>query len=99
MSNIINLDEARTANAPAVTVYSRSFPYCQKCMATKRWLDKRGITYTEVDLAKDPDALAWAKSRGHQAAPVVVVSTPTEDVEWSDFRVDLLEQHLGKAAA
>ena len=82
---------------PAVTVYTT--PACPQCMTTKRWLDKRGIPYTEVDLAKDPDALAWAKSRGHQAAPVVVVSTLARDTEWSDFRVDLLEQHLAKAAA
>ena len=83
----------------AVTVYTRSTPFCGKCVATKRWLTKRGIEFTEVDMATDPSALAWAKSRGHLAAPVVAVSTPAGDVEWSDFRVDLLEQHLGEAAA
>ena len=74
----------------AVTVYTRSTPFCGKCVATKRWLTKRGIEFTEVDMATDPSALAWAKSRGHLAAG---------DVEWSDFRVDLLDQHLGEVAA
>lgn len=35
-----------------ITVYTQ--PSCQPCKATKRWLDKRGITFTEVDVTTSP---------------------------------------------
>ena len=71
----------------AVTVYTRSTPFCAKCVATKRALDRRGVTYTEVDLAHDPDAtdgsqtavaVLWGKAdaSGGDAPAVALVRGP-----------------------
>lgn len=62
-----------------VTVYSK--PNCQKCVWTKRKLNKLGVTYDEVDLTADPDARAHVQSLGHLEAPVVV----TPEGSWSGY--------------
>lgn len=56
----------------AVTLYSQ--PNCQPCRAVKRTLDKRGITFTEVDASQDLDAYKYIKALGYQGTPVTVVS-------------------------
>jgi glutaredoxin-like protein NrdH len=68
-----------------VTIYTQ--PRCQPCKATKRWLDKRDITYTEVDITTSPADAAALKALGFQEAPVVIVSTgdPETDLMWSGF--------------
>ena len=86
-------------NGAAVTIYTRSTPYCAKCVATKRALDRRGVTYTEVDLAHNPDAAEYVKDLGATAAPLVYVSTPDGDDYWWDLRTDKIEQHFGRTAA
>lgn len=83
----------------AVTVYTRSTPYCAKCVATKRALDRRGVTYTEVDLAHDQAAMDYVKGLGATAAPLVYVSSPDGDDYWWDLRLDKIEQHFGRTAA
>lgn len=75
--------------AAAVTVYTQ--PSCQPCRATKRWLDKRGITYTQVDVTHDPTAAEYVKDLGYLAAPVVITS---DGAHWNEFRPDLLEEAL-----
>lgn len=62
---------------------------CQPCKATKRWLDSRGITYAESNVA-DTEVLDRAVRLGHMAAPVVIVG----EQHWSGFRPDLLERHI-----
>lgn len=81
-----------------VTVYSK--PNCQPCRATKKWLDRRGITYREVNLLESPDDLAAAIDLGYKESPVVVVGT-WSDESWSGFDTDQLEYHFptGLAAA
>lgn len=66
----------------SITVYSK--PQCVQCTATKRALDKRGLTYAEVDLSQDPQAFQYVKSLGFVQAPVVV----TDQDAWSGFRPD-----------
>jgi len=39
-----------------ITVYTK--PNCVQCTATKRALSKAGVTYREVDLTVDANALA-----------------------------------------
>lgn len=63
-------------------------PSCQPCVATKRWLDSRGIAFTESSITEEA-VLARAKGLGHLAAPVVIVG----DQHWSGFRPDMLEKH------
>jgi glutaredoxin-like protein NrdH len=83
-----------------VTIYTQ--PRCQPCKATKRWLDKRDITYTEVDMTASPDDATALKALGFQEAPVVIVSTgdPETDLMWSGFDPNNLTKytHSTKAA-
>lgn len=74
------LDDYRAMKRPVVTVYTQ--PNCQQCRATFRWLDKREISYTAVDISEDLDAYKYVKSLGHMAAPVVVTS---DDRDWAGF--------------
>ena len=68
-----------------ITVYTK--PLCGQCTATKRALDRAGITYKTVDLTEDPAALAEVKRRGFAQAPIVV----TDDDAWSGFRPDRIK--------
>jgi len=67
-----------------VTVYT--LPACVQCDSTKRLLTKNEIPFEEVDLSKNPEALAMVRELGYSAAPVVMVG---ED-HWSGFRPDKL---------
>lgn len=82
---------------PAVCVYVKE--NCQPCKRTKKELELRGVTYTEVDLEKDPGAMAYVQSLGHKAAPVVVVATSTQPVHWSGLVPTLINEHFGKRPA
>lgn len=69
----------------SVTVYSK--PACVQCNATYKALDKKGISYTSIDITEDPKAYEYVLSLGYQAAPVVVAG----DKHWSGFRPDNIE--------
>lgn len=72
-----------------VTVYS--LPNCTPCKVTKLALEKRGITYREVDLsANAAEAEKLRADYGYAQAPVVVVSDGTQEQHWSGFRPDKL---------
>lgn len=82
--------------APTVTVYTKS--PCVQCNLTKAWLNGRGIEYTTAELVEERH-LAFAKSLGYLAAPVVLVETADGgQVHWSGFRPDLLSEHLDRKA-
>lgn len=83
-------------NQPAVTIYTK--PNCVQCTATFRALDKRGVTYTKVNVAEDEAAANYVRGLGHQQAPVVVIDTPTLPVHWSGNNPNLIELHFGKAS-
>ncbi|WP_420181319.1 glutaredoxin domain-containing protein [Paenarthrobacter sp. TA1.8] len=55
---------------------------CSKCIATKRAMDKRGISYEAREMT-DAEREAF-KAAGHLSAPVVV----TEQETWAGFRPD-----------
>ncbi len=79
-------------NTIPITVYS--MPSCAQCRFTKKWLDDRGITYDEVDLTQDAQALDAVHELGYRAAPVVFASpAPGVDVHWYGFQPDMLAQH------
>lgn len=67
-----------------VKIYT--LPACVQCDSTKRLLTKNEIPYEEVDLSKDPEALAKVREMGYTAAPVVVAGAE----HWSGFRPDKL---------
>lgn len=64
------------------TVYSSKG--CVACTATKRQLDKAGVTYAEVDVRTDQDALDRLKAMGYLELPVVVDGAE----HWSGYRPD-----------
>jgi glutaredoxin-like protein NrdH len=70
---------------PTITVYSR--PACVQCDATYRMLDRLDLDYTTVDVEQDAEALAYVRSLGYLAAPVVVAG----DQHWSGYRPDELK--------
>lgn len=77
----------------AVVIYTK--PDCQPCRITKRKLDAAHIYYTEVDVTKDPAALAYVKDTlGYTGAPVVYVSTLEGDIHWYGLDVAKIHQHI-----
>lgn len=65
-----------------ITLYTK--PQCVQCDATKRALNKKGITYQTIDVTTSPEALEQVKALGYLQAPVVVTDTD----HWSGFRPD-----------
>lgn len=57
---------------PQITIYTR--PWCGGAMRVKRWLDQRGIPYTEIDIAKDSEAARTveALNNGYQSVPTLL---------------------------
>ena len=57
---------------PQITVYIR--PWCGSVMRVKRWLDRRGIPYTEIDITKDEQAARYVEelNGGYQSVPTIL---------------------------
>jgi mycoredoxin len=57
---------------PKITIYTR--PWCGSVMRVTRWLDQRGIPYTEIDVTKDPDAARTVEelNHGYQSVPTIL---------------------------
>jgi len=71
---------------PEITLYSRTV--CQPCKATKRKLEKHGLTYTELNVEENEAAAQFLRDAGYTEAPVVITS---DGREWTGFRPDLIE--------
>ncbi|QRV02276.1 glutaredoxin-like protein NrdH [Arcanobacterium phocisimile] len=70
----------------SITLYTK--PACVQCTATKRALLKNGLSFSEVDLTQDPQALETVKALGYQQAPVVFA----DGDHWSGYRPDLIKR-------
>jgi len=83
-----------------ITVYSKpedSIPKCYSCESTKKFMDNRGMEYKVLDLTLDEN-LEFAKSLGHQQAPVVVVETEDGITDhWSGFNPPKIIQYANAA--
>lgn len=79
-----------------VVVYSK--PACGSCIATKRALDKAGVSYETVDVSVDSAARDMLIERGFSAMPVVA---PSDDVaSWfGGFRLARLREVIAAEAA
>lgn len=73
-----------------ITLYSQ--PSCQPCRAVKRWLDKRGIEYTTVDVTENPADAEAIKALGYTGTPVTIVNDGTGDIHFGGFNPDLLAE-------
>lgn len=83
----------RSLKTRTITIYSQ--PNCQPCKATKRWLDKRNITFQDIDVTTSPKDAEAIRALGFKEAPVVIVSTgdPETDLMWSGFIPDNLTKY------
>jgi glutaredoxin 3 len=55
-----------------VTIYTT--PICSYCVAAKRFLDKKGVPYTEVDVSGDDDRRRWlVEATGQRTVPQIFV--------------------------
>lgn len=75
-----------------VTIYSKSM--CPNCVLAKRLLEKYGVAYKEVHIDQNPEVLEMLRSRGHRAAPVIMIDGQP-DV--SGFDVKAIEAALRAA--
>ena len=76
---------------PAITMYTTS--WCSDCVAAKRYLDMKGVTYVEVDIEADEGAaeLVMSLNGGKRSVPTLV----SEKAEEAQLRVVALALELG----
>lgn len=88
-----------THPSKTVTVYTTG-PACVQCNATKRWLNKHGIAFTEINITTSPEDANAARALGYTEAPVVVVSNgdPETDLHWSGFNPMSLANYTKQVA-
>ena len=79
-----------------VVVYSK--PGCGACVASKRVLDKAGVSYETVDVSVDSEARDMLVEAGFSAMPVVA---PGEDVgSWfGGFQIHRLREVIATETA
>lgn len=70
----------------SIIVYSR--PVCPQCDATKKFLKRMDVEYTEIDVSKDESARQELLDMGYQQTPVI----KSGDVHFSGFRIDKLRE-------
>jgi glutaredoxin 3 len=62
--------------AQPVTIYSA--PWCAFCHMAKRYLDERGVAYTDIDVDADPSAAHELVAKTGQAGiPVLLIGDET----------------------
>lgn len=83
-----------SAAGQKVSIVMYCTPWCPDCRNAKRYLDGRGIKYTEIDISKDRAAEKKARELAHGK-----LVTPTFDCDGQvvlDFDRKHLEDILGK---
>lgn len=80
------------------TIYTK--PACTQCDQTKAYFDRKGITYTSVDITEVPAALVYIKEElGYPRVPVVVSNLDDQN-HWAGMRRDkLVQAHLHRVQA
>jgi mycoredoxin len=84
-----------TSSPSTITMFGAD--WCRDCVRTKRQLDSLGVTYTYIDLVKDPSAADVAREiSGRTNIPVVVYPDASHHVEPSndDVHAKLRELEL-----
>jgi mycoredoxin len=69
---------------PTVTMYTTS--WCPDCRASKRFLNSKGIPFTELDIEEKPEAAEVVRrlNDGAQRVPTIVIDGGPTLVEPSD---------------
>lgn len=81
-----------------ITVLSK--PGCQPCIAVKRWLTKRDIDFSPLDVTESADAYAEVQRLGYEGVPVTVIRDEAGEIvdHWFGFIPANLEKHTAPAA-
>lgn len=75
--------------ARTIEYYGRPERECPGCRGTKHYLDKNEIDYVYTALDQDHDALAFVKSLGYTAAPVIVIREGDKIIDhWAGLKID-----------
>ncbi|AYW45501.1 glutaredoxin-like protein NrdH [Tetragenococcus koreensis] len=69
-----------------ITLFSKN--NCMQCKMTKRFLAENNISFEEVNIDNEPNALDWLKEQGFQSVPVITSDATTV----VGFRPDQLRQ-------
>lgn len=66
------VSEGTDKRAPRVVVFST--PTCPHCKSAKRYLDQKGVRYTDVDVSRDASAARdMVRVSGQQGVPVITI--------------------------
>jgi glutaredoxin-like YruB-family protein len=67
-----NREEETKKRQPRVVVFST--PTCPHCRSAKRYLEKKGVRFTDVDVSRDSRAAKdMQRISGQQGVPVITV--------------------------
>lgn len=72
--------------ANKITIFSKN--NCMQCKMTKKFLDKEGADYQEINIDERPDMIDYVKDLGFSAAPVVKAG----DIIFSGFQPAKLKE-------
>lgn len=80
---------------PAITMYTTN--WCSDCVAAKRYLDMKGVTYVEVDIEADEGAaeLVMSLNGGKRSVPTLVSEKASASL--SGFSVQKARDYLAAA--
>ena len=60
--------------SPEVTLYTTRV--CPYCIAAKRLLSRRGVSYKEIDVSADPEKRAWlVQATGRRTVPQIFIGS------------------------
>lgn len=69
-----------------ITVYSKN--NCMQCNMTKKFLEKAGADFEEINIDEQPEKIDYVKSLGFTAAPVIEAG----DLVFSGFQPAKLKE-------
>ena len=82
-------DEEEVDAFPENRIVLYSKPNCRPCKMTKAALTKRGLTYSEVDITLNPEALETLIAEGFSSAPVVKLIDGTS---WAGYNPEKISE-------
>lgn len=80
---------------PTITVYSA--PGCRQCKYTKKHIERRGMTYKEIDISQNDEAREFIIEKGFQQAPVVDLGDGDLFYGFRPDRIDAVAKELAVA--
>lgn len=69
-----------------ITLYTKN--NCPQCVMTKKFLNEKNVSFTEINLDTDPQYIDTLKEQGFQSVPVI--TTQDAQVTIVGFRPDKL---------